>query len=309
MKTKGTITLSDTTKAVICAALGNIIWGFSFLFTKVGLKSVPNPQVMLAHRFILSTLIMLVPIIIGKQKISFKGKKWGPVFILLSLQVSYYIFETYGVLYTNATISGLALAVVPVVTIATGAVVLKERPTLWQILFCTIPVAGVVLITLAGKELGVIKPIGILFLLMTMLCSALYKTVNRKMAGEFSPYERTFMVLAVSAASFGISGMNAVKWDVGAFVAPLSNWKYLGSVLSLSILCSIVANLLVNFALGKMSLFKVSSFGALSTLCTAVAGVIFLKEPFSLSLAFGGILILVGVRLITQKPPEKKNPA
>ena len=289
MKTKGTITLSDTTKAVICAALGNIIWGFSFLFTKVGLKSVPNPQVMLAHRFILSTFLMLVPIIIGKQKISFKGKKWGPVFILLSLQVSYYIFETYGVLYTNATISGLALAVVPVVTIATGAV------------------AGVVLITLAGKELGVIKPIGILFLLLTMLCSAFYKTVNRKMAGEFSPYERTFMVLAVSAVSFGISGMNAVKWDVGAFVAPLSNWKYLGSVLSLSILCSIVANLLVNFALGKMSLFKVSSFGALSTLCTAVAGVIFLKEPFSISLALGGVLILVGVRLITQKPSEKKN--
>ena len=43
-------------KAMLCAALGNIIWGFSFLFTKTGLAVAPNPNVMLAHRFILSTI-------------------------------------------------------------------------------------------------------------------------------------------------------------------------------------------------------------------------------------------------------------
>lgn len=302
------ITLSTTTKAVLCAALGNIIWGFSFLFTKVALKAAPDPNVVLAHRFMLSTLLMLVPILLGKQKISFKGKNWKPMALLLLMQLGYYLFETYGVLYTNTTIAGLALAVVPVVTIATGALVLKEYPTRWQAFFCVIPVVGVVLITLAGKELGIIKPVGILCLVLTLLCSAFYKTANRKMAGEFSPYERTFMVLAVSAIGFGVSGMSAVKWNMSAFAAPLLNWKYMASVLSLSVLCSIAANLLVNYALGKMSLFKVSSFGALSTLCTALAGVIFLKEPFSFSLALGGVLILVGVRLITLKPAEKKDP-
>ena len=296
---------SNTAKAVLCAALGNIIWGFSFLFTKTGLTVAPDPNVMLAHRFMLSTLFMLIPILLGKQKLLFKGKKWGPIVLLLLLQLSYYLFETYGILYTNATISGLALAVVPVVTIATGALFLKEYPTLRQIIFCVIPVAGVVLITVSGKELGVVTPLGILFLVLTMLSSAFYKTVNRKTAGEFSPYERTFLVLSVSAVVFGISGMNAVKWDVAAFVAPLANGKYLLSVSSLSLLCSIGANLLVNYALGHMSLFKVSSFGALSTLCSAVAGIVFLKEPASFSLVLGGVLILVGVRLITKKPAEK----
>lgn len=293
--------------AVFCAAFGNVIWGFSFLFTKTGLTIAPDPNVMLAHRFILSTLLMLVPILLGKQKVSFKGKKWGPVSILLATQLSYYLFETYGVLYTNSTFAGLVLAVVPVVTIATGALFLKEYPTLRQILFCIIPVVGVILITLSGKELGVVTPLGILFLALTMLSSAIYKTANRKMSGEFSSFERTFLVLAISAIAFGISGMSAVKWDVKAFVAPLANGKYLLSVLSLSLLCSIAANLLVNYALGYMSLFKVSTFGALSTLCTAVAGIVFLKEPFSLSLALGGILILVGVRLITWKPTGKQQ--
>ena len=50
--------------AVLYAALGNIIWGFSFLFTKTGLAVAPNPNVMLAHRFTVSTLLMLIPLLL-----------------------------------------------------------------------------------------------------------------------------------------------------------------------------------------------------------------------------------------------------
>ena len=296
---------NNTAKAVFCAALGNIIWGLGFLFTKVALNVAPDPNVMLAHRFILPTLILLVPILLGKQKLSFKGKKWGPVAILLLTQLSYYLFESYGVLYTNSTIAGLVLAVVPVVTIGTGALFLKEYPTVKQILFCIMPVVGVILITVSGKELGVITPLGIVFLVLTMLSSAAYKTVNRTASAQFTTFERTFLVLAISAVAFGISGMSAVKWDAVAFVKPFLDWKYLLSVLSLSVLSSIAANMLVNYALAHMSLFKVSAFGALSTLCTAVAGIVFLKEPFNISLVLGGALILVGVYLLTGKGAKK----
>lgn len=295
--------------AVICAALGNIIWGFGFLFTKVGLNVAPDPNVMLGHRFALATLFMSIPIILGKKRISFKGKNLGPISLLLLLQIAYYLFETYAILYTNSTISGLVLAVVPVVTIATGVIFLKEYPTKLQILFCIMPVVGVVLITISGKELGIITFIGVLFLLLTMIASALYKTVNRKASNDFSPYERTFLVLAISAIVFNISGMSAVKWNMKAYVAPLVDIRYLFSVLCLSFLSSIVANLLVNYALGKMSLFKVSAFGALSTLCSAVAGILFLKEPFSAALIIGGVLILVGVRLVTMPQMKKAAPA
>ena len=153
--------------AVLYAALGNIIWGFSFLFTKTGLVVAPNPNVMLAHRFILSTLFMGIPLLLGKEKISFKGKNWKPVVMLLLMQSCYFLFETYGILYTNATIAGLVLAVVPVVTIGTGALFLREYPTRRQALFCILPVAGVIIMTVSGKELGVVTPLGIIFLLLT----------------------------------------------------------------------------------------------------------------------------------------------
>ena len=286
--------------AVLYAALGNIIWGFSFLFTKTGLAVAPNPNVMLAHRFILSTLFMGIPLLLGKEKISFKGKNWKPVVLLLLMQSCYFLFETYGILYTNATIAGLVLAVVPVVTIGTGALFLREYPTRRQALFCILPVAGVIIMTVSGKELGVVTPLGIIFLLLTMLVSAAFKTANRKAAQEFSSFERTFLVLANSAVLFSLVGMGSVEWNVAAFAAPLLQGKYLFSVLCLSLLCSIVANLLVNYASGHMSVFKLSSFGSLSTLCSMVAGVVFLREPVSISLLLGAVLILVGIRQVTK---------
>ena len=286
--------------AVLYAALGNIIWGFSFLFTKTGLAVAPNPNVMLAHRFILSTLFMGIPLLLGKVNISFKGKNWKPVVLLLLMQSCYFLFETYGILYTNATIAGLVLAVVPVVTIGTGALFLREYPTRRQALFCILPVAGVIIMTVSGKELGVVTPLGIIFLLLTMLVSAAFKTANRKAAQEFSSFERTFLVLVNSAVVFSLVGMGSVEWNVAAFAAPLLQGKYLFSVLCLSLLCSIVANLLVNYASGHMSVFKLSSFGSLSTLCSMVAGVVFLREPVSISLLLGAVLILVGIRQVTK---------
>ena len=285
---------------VLCAALGNIIWGFSFLFTKIGLGASPDPNVMLAHRFLIATLFMIVLMLLGKGKLSFKGKNWRPIVLMLIGQVVYYFLETYGLLYTNATISGLVLAVVPVVTIGTGALFLREYPTPRQALFCLMPVTGVILMTVSGKELGIVKPLGIILLLMTLLTSAIYKTINRKAAEEFTAFERSFLVLTNAALVFSLMGMNSVGWDIKTFVSPLLDMKYLISVLCLGLLCSVAAQLLVNYASGKMSVFKVSSFGALSTLCSVFAGVVFLKEPMNIMLFLGALLILIGIRQVTK---------
>lgn len=291
---------NKTLLPVLFAALGNIIWGFSFLFTKIGLGASPDPNVMLAHRFIIATLFMLVLMLMGKGKLSFKGKNWKPIVLMLVMQVLYYFLETYGVLYTNATISGLVLAVVPVVTIGTGALFLKEYPTPRQALFCLMPVAGVILMTVSGKELGVVTPIGIVLLLLTLLTSAFYKTVNRKAAEEFTSFERSFLVLGNAALVFSFVGMGSVDWNIKTFVSPLLHTDYLLSVLCLGLLCSVAAQLLTNYASGKMSVFKMSSFGALSTLCSVFAGVVFLREPMNITLLVGAVLILIGIRQVTK---------
>ncbi len=295
---------NSSKKAIVCATLCNVIWGFSFLFTQMGLDAAPTPNVMLAHRFLIAAIFMVILMICKVGTISFKGKNWKPIATMLALQIVYRFLETYGLLYTNTTISGLVLAVVPVVTIGTGALFLREYPTLRQALFCLMPVTGVILMTVSGKELGVIAPFGVILLILTMLTSALYKTVNRKAAEDFTFFERSFLMLCNSALVFAILGMNSVGWDVKVFISPLADTKYLLSVLTLGLLCSVTAQLLSNYATGKMSVFKMSSFGSLSTLCSVFAGVVILKERVDWILLLGAALILVGISQVTK--PDKK---
>ena len=99
---------------LFCAYLGHIIWGLGNIFTKTALNSATG-EVVLAHRFILATGLMLIWMVIRKRKISFRGKNIGAALLLVSMQVLYYVFETYGIDYTNASVSGVVLAVVPVV--------------------------------------------------------------------------------------------------------------------------------------------------------------------------------------------------
>ena len=294
----------QTALAVFCAALGNVFWGISFLFIRLAMD-VASPELLLAHRFTLAAVCMLIPLLLGRQKLSFKGKSIAPVLGLMVFQILYYLGESYALLHTSSTIAGLVLAVVPIVTIGTGAIFLKEYPTKRQAFFCLMPVAGVILMTVAGKELGVVNLLGLLLLAVALLSSAFYKTANRKAAQSYSAYERTLLVMSVSAVFFSVRGLNSVGWDLGQYVAPLAQPNYLLSVVSLCLLCSVGGNLLVNYASGHMSVFKVSSFGAISTLCTMVAGILFLKEPVSWTLLLGAALILVGIRQVTKPDPGK----
>ena len=289
-----------------CAYLGHVIWGLGNIFTKTALEYT-GAEAVLAHRFGIATILMLLWMLIKRRKFSFRGKNFGAVLLLVAMQVLYYVFETYGIEYTNASVSGVVLAVVPVVAMIFAAIFLKEIPTRRQAIFCLLPIAGVIMLTLSASAEGAIKkPIGIFFLILTCMFSAVYKNANRKASETFDSFERSFLVIVASATVFTVWA--ALKGDltVKGFVEPLKEPAYLVSVLVLGLLCSLAANLLVNFAVSRMQVVKLSSFGAVSTLVTILSGVV-CGEPMTVWIALGAVLILWGVYQVTKPAEEKKT--
>lgn len=286
--------------AMLAAYLGHIIWGFSLLFTRMAMQ-VAEPNVLLAWRFLIATAIMCVLILTKRVHVSFHGKTWGPMLLLVVLQLVYYITESYSVYYTNTTFSGVVLAVSPVLAIVFALIFLKEYPTKRQVLFCFMPVIGVIVMTLSGSSLGIVQPIGLLYLLITCFASGAYKTVNRKTAESFTTFERSFFVLAASAVGYTVMALVSNGFDLKAFAAPLADMHFLIPVLVLSVFCSIGANLLVNYSVSGMTVIKYSSFGSLSTLVSMFAGIIFLDEPLTAAILIGAVLILVGIREVTKQ--------
>lgn len=282
------------------ASLGNIIWGFSVLFSKMALQ-VADPSVMLSIRFLLAALIMTGMLLLGKAKVSFRGKKLRPLLLLVASELIYFYFESYGILYTNATFAGVVLAVVPVVAIILAILFLREFPTKRQAVFCVFPVAGVIIMTISGSSLGIVQPLGVVFLACACLTSAVYKTANRKSAEEFTSFERTYLVIVSCAVVFTLSALRTVNGDLRMFLQPLAVPTFLFPVLMLSVFCSVGSNMLINYAAGRMSVVKISSLGSLTTLCSMFAGVLFLREPMTAGLLAGAVLILIGIRQVTKK--------
>ena len=163
------------------ASLGQFIWGFSVLFSKVALQTAA-PDILLSIRFLLAALIMTFMIVFKKATVSFRGKRWKPLLLLAVTEPIYFYFESYGILYTNATFAGVVLAVVPVIAIVLAILFLKEFPTKRQAAFCLLPVVGVMLMTASGNSLGVIRPVGVAFLMGACLSSAAYKDGKSKIS-------------------------------------------------------------------------------------------------------------------------------
>ena len=285
--------------ALAAVTMGNVIWGFTFLFTRVALRTT-DPAVMLSLRFVVAFLLLNVLLLTGHEKVSFRGKDPKGILALTVTEIAYFYFESYGVLYTNATFSGVVLAVSPIVDIVLAIFLLREYPTRRQAMFCVLPVAGVMLMVSAGKSLGVITPIGAFFLLGSCLTSGAYKTANRKASEQFSSFERTYTMMGASAVVFTVSALFSTRCELQKWTAPLTDPATLACLLALACLGSVTANILVNYAAGILPVVKVSTFGALSTLVTMVAGVLLLHEPMSLMGAVGAVLILVGIWQVTK---------
>jgi drug/metabolite transporter (DMT)-like permease len=107
--------MTNQRKAMLAALIGNVIFGFSFLASKVALNQV-TPLVLLTARFALAFIILNLLVILGLAKINFKRKNVKSLILLGVIQpVIYFLCENYGIQYTTSSFSGVMIALVPVV--------------------------------------------------------------------------------------------------------------------------------------------------------------------------------------------------
>ncbi|MCD8037397.1 MAG: DMT family transporter [Clostridiales bacterium] len=278
----------------IAMCIAELFWGISYMFTKVATQSATASQ-LLSIRFVIAFILINLMMLGGKHKVSIKGKSKKPLIILMLLQPVYSYCESSGVLYTNSTVSGVILSTVSVVSIVFAVIFLKEYPTRRQVLFCFLPVIGVIIITVSGKSLGIVTPIGIIFLILACVTCAAQKIFNKEASAEYSTFERSYFIILTSGVTFTFSALRSFDWNFAEYIQPIFVPSFLASVLFLSISCTLLAQFLINYAAGKLSVTKLASFAPLSTLCSMFAGVIFLGEPLTLASIIGSALIIFGI--------------
>lgn len=276
----------------------SFIFGLSFIFSKSAL-AITDPLTLLSFRFLTAFLIMSVLVLIGVIKLNYRNKPILSLLLLGIIQpVLYFIFETYGIKYSSASIAGLMVALIPILVTILGGYFLKEKPSIAQIFFIVLSVAGVVFIVVMNNSGGkTASSIGIIILLGAVSCAAVFNILSRKLSTSFTPMEMTYFMMGIAAIFFNTVSLiiHAVSNSLSNYFFVLQNESFIISILYLGILSSIIAFFLTNFTLSKIEASRSAVFSNLSTIVSIIGGVVFLKEHFYFYHIIGSIMILTGV--------------
>ena len=291
-------------KAMLAAGAAYFIFGLSYLFSKMALN-VAEPAILLWARFTVTFIVLNLLLLTRAAKVSYKGKHVLYAVLLGVLQpVMYFVFENYGVKYTNTSTAGLLASVSPILSALLGAIFLRERPNWKQWACIVISIAGVMLVSVRGGG-GQDTAAGVICLVMAYSLGAVYALVVRTISKEFTAFEMTYMMFAVGFVFFtGWAFVSHGAGTVAMLGAALSDSSFVISVLYLGVAASIGAYFLSNYSLAHLPVARSTIFSNFATVVSVLAGVIVMKDPFGWTQAVAFVLILsgvIGVNLLRNK--------
>jgi len=273
-----------------------IIFGFSFMFSRVGLRDASTMQ-LVGLRFLAAAGLIILLKVFNVIHVKLTIKDFLRIVpISLFLPVLYFIGETYGILHTSASLSGMVISSIPIITAVLSFIFIKERLSVIQIIFMGVSLIGVLLIsimTLSDASSSIIM--GMIFLFIACLSAAIYNVMARKLTKRYSPIEITYVMMIVAAVVFNVVGVTESLVKEQSYFAPFQSASFCWSVLFLGFLSSIGAFFLMNYTVSKIKAAQNSMFANLVTVVAIIAGVVFLKESITIYQIIGSLLIIVGV--------------
>lgn len=280
----------------LCALAANIIFGFSFLFSKVALDFA-HPLIILAIRFTVAFAVLNILWFLKVIKLEFRGKPKKRILLMAVAQpLLYFIFELYGINSTSSAISGVIISLVPVAVLFLSTVFLKEKPTAPQILFSLLSLAAITAISILSDNGSKSSLIGILLLLGAVVCAAVFNILSRSESKHYSPFERTYMMFLVGTIGFNtIAAISLGGNYIAELTAAVSSPPLWGAIAYLSVFSSIAAFMLYNYSTTVISAVRSASFSNIITVVSVLAGILILRETLSIPQLVCCALIIIGV--------------
>ncbi|UNK20667.1 DMT family transporter [Paenibacillus sp. N3/727] len=296
--------------AYAAACINALIIGLSFLFVKIALESA-DPIDALAHRFTISFIVVLIPVLFGWLKLNIRLKDAVSILPLaIFYPALFFGLQVFGLVSSSSSEAGIILALSPIFTVLLAGVFLKEYTSVWQKYSVLLSVAGVIYIfVMKGTSFDLSNFKGLVLLVLSALSMAVYSVLARPLTKKFKPIELTFVMLMIGFIFF--NGMSIFKhvWNgsMHEYFQPFTSSSFVLSTVYLGVLSSLVTSLLSNFALSRIEASKMSVFSNLSTLISMLAGVLFLHEELGYYYIIGAVMILAGVLGVNFLDPTRRK--
>lgn len=286
---------TDEHKGMLAAGAAYIIFGFSYLFSKMALN-VTEPLILLLARFSTTFIVLNLLVLTGVCRIRLKGNNLlFPILVGILQPCLYFVFENYGLSYTTTSFTGMISAISPILTAILGALILKEVPNWKQWISIVVSICGVLMVSLGGSG-GKNTVIGCLCLILAYFIGSFYSLMIRRCSDRFTPFELTYVMFTVGFVFFAVLTFSTYRGEtLPMLTTALTEGKFILSVLYLGIGASVGAYFLANYSLARLPVARSTIFNNLSTVVSVAAGVIFMGDPFTWVSAAAFVLIMCGI--------------
>lgn len=293
-------------KLLLChlgALLVVMMWGGSFVSTKVLINNHLGPVEIYIYRFVLAYLLVFA---MCHKKILANNWRDELLFMVCGLCGSsiYFIAENNAVNYTRASDVSMITTLSPLLTtLLIGVLYKNERPGKWIYISSVIALIGVGCIVFkdgfssvaasSGPD-SLSMAIGDLLALGAAFSWAIYAVVLRKLNVTYSAQfvtRKTFFYGLVTALPF---------WAISAEpVSPLSNLlsvEVIGNLLFLGVMCSMLAYIVWSAIMNTLGAITTNNYLYVQPIFTMIiAAILFDNDPITAMGCFGALLIVGGL--------------
>jgi len=288
-----------------------IIWGSSFVFTKICLQRI-DPIALIWLRLFIS-LFALCPIVYVFYRNAFKFQ-WKDLKFLGLLAIFepflYFLGENFSLVYLSASMVSVIVATIPIFTTIVAVLVFREKLSVINTLGIVVSICGAIFILLLDNtEFGSVNIRGVLLAFLAVFSATCYIIILKKLLRDYNPialliWQNIIGCLLFTPLFLGFSDLNEIRNSLFS-VSGAEGIQLWSALLILSFFCSAIAFLLFSTAIKTGGIVKTNIFSNIVPIVTFILAAIMGQEHFSL-IKFTAVFIVVGGLILAQK--QKSQP-
>ncbi|MCX7787498.1 MAG: DMT family transporter [Spirochaetes bacterium] len=271
-----------------------LLWGVSFILTKVALTSF-TPFSLIFFRFSIASIFFLLYFLWKGFPRLTKNQHVRLATLSFFEPVLYFLFETSGLQRTTAAEASLIIALIPALVLLLSYLFLKERIARIAQLGIALSILGIVLLMMGEnglQEYSGSSLKGNFLVLGAVVSAACYTLLSRSLGQEISSF-----VISAYQFFYGTAFFFPLFLLFPKGTGQSIGVSVLGALLFLAFGATIGAFLCYNYALSKAPAATVSVFINGIPVVTAFTGWLILGETLKGSQLLGAIVVVIGVTL------------
>jgi drug/metabolite transporter (DMT)-like permease len=277
-----------------------VIWGVPYLLILVAVRDL-SPAVLVLARCLIAALLLL-PLAAARGELRPLKGHCMPLLAFAAIEIAIpWVLLGTAEQHISSSLTALLIAAVPLV----GAVIARtsgdrERLGVTSLVGLLVGLVGVAAIVGLNLEGAGVLPLSEVALVA--VCYAVGPVIlQRYLAG--------LPALGVISASLAVTAAAYVPFALVSLPSETPPWSAIWSVLGLAVVCTAIAFVLFFALIAEVGPVRATVITYINPAVAALLGIALLDEHFTLGMAAGFALVLLGSALATRRPLVPEPPA